>query len=294
MLVPTPAKIRCRQITDADLVAVAGLLAEGFPRRKLAHWRVGLDRMAERKTPDNTPKYGYCLEADGAMVGVILMISCEKMIDDSPSIFTNLASWYVKPDYRPYAHQLAAMALKNKTTSYTNVTAAPSTWQVVENQGYRKYCNGLYFAAAALARPKSGVEISDFAATSNQADVQSMNEFELCQRHVQWGCKVLVVKNSEKLSAFIFRRFAMRSGLIKLPAMFVVHAPSQDAVIELAGNIGRYFASQAAPLLAFDANGPISGLSGFYTEKRGRKFVKGPHQPRLCDLTDTEFSIFEI
>lgn len=294
MLAPTPAKIRCRQITETDLAAVAKLLAEGFPRRKAAHWKTGLDRMQGRKVPENSPQFGYCLDADGVLVGVILMIASERLIEGATGNFTNLASWYVKPEFRVYAHQLAAMALKNRATSYTNVTAAPSTWTVVENQGYRKYCNGVFFAAAALHSPQAGVVISSFSDVETRADVRNLPDFDLFKRHAQWGCTVIIAQADGKLAGFIFRRFAMRSGLIKLPAMFVIHAPSQTELLRFAGNFGRHFATKAAPLLVFDANGPIPGLSGFYTERRGRKFVKGPHQPQLCDLADTEFAIFEI
>jgi hypothetical protein len=42
----------------------------------------------------------------------------------------------------------------------------------------------------------------------------------------------------------------------------------------------------------FDATGPVAGLPGFYTERRGCKFFKGPNPPALCDLADTEFAIF--
>ena len=294
MLAPAPAKIRCRQIAESDLQAVAALLNEGFPRRRLKHWQDGLDHMASRSAPANTLQFGYCLEVGGKLVGVILMICSERPVNGEYATFINLASWYVKPDYRPYAHQLAAMALKNRTASYTNVTAAPSTWEVVEKQGYTKYCSGLFFAWAALAKPVTGVTIHKFSPVCKRADVRALRDFDLLQRHANWGCTVLILEEAGKLSGFIFRRFAARSGLIKLPAMFVVHAPSQDEVIRLAGNFGRYFIGQAAPILILDANGPISGLKGVYTEKRGRKFFKGPHQPALCALADTEFAIFEI
>lgn len=289
-----PAKIRCRQITELDLGAVARLLNEGFPRRRLKHWQDGLDHMTSRPVPANTPQFGYCLEVGGNLVGVILMICSDQLVSGENATFINLASWYVKPEYRPYAHQLAAMALKNRSATYTNATAAPSTWEVVEQQGYTKYCNGLFFAWAALAKPVTGIKIHKFLQISDRADVRARSDFELLQRHADWGCTVLIVEEAGKLQGFIFRRFAMRSGLIKLPAMFVVHAPSQDVVARLAGNFGRYFIRQAAPVLVMDANGPISGLKGIYTERRGRKFFKGPHQPALCALADTEFAIFEI
>jgi hypothetical protein len=294
MLAPAPAKIRCRQITSSGLAAVARLLAEGFPRRRHAFWQKGLERMARRQCPEGSPQFGYCLDADGQLVGVILMIASQRSINGVPATFTNLASWYVKPEFRPYAHQLAAMALKNRTTSYVNVTAAPSTWPVVESQGYRKYCNGLFFAWAALAKPQPTISIHGFSEVSARADVRAMAEFDILQRHAQWGCTVLVVEEAGKLSGFVFRRLAMRSGLISLPAMFAIHAPSRDELVRLAGNFGRYFIWSAAPILVMDANGPVPGLRGLFTEKRGRKFAKGPLQPDLCNLADTELAIFGI
>jgi hypothetical protein len=41
-----------------------------------------------------------------------------------------------------------------------------------------------------------------------------------------------------------------------------------------------------------DANGPIAGLAGIYSEARGRKYFRGLRQPRLGDLADTELAIF--
>jgi hypothetical protein len=43
-----------------------------------------------------------------------------------------------------------------------------------------------------------------------------------------------------------------------------------------------------------DANGPIAGLVGSYTETRGRKYFKGTLRPRLGDLTDTELVIYGL
>jgi hypothetical protein len=45
-------------------------------------------------------------------------------------------------------------------------------------------------------------------------------------------------------------------------------------------------------LVILDANAAVTGLAGFYTEARGRKYFKGPHRPRLGDLTDTELAIY--
>jgi hypothetical protein len=36
----------------------------------------------------------------------------------------------------------------------------------------------------------------------------------------------------------------------------------------------------------------VAGLPGVYSEVRGHKYFKGPHQPRLGDLADTELAIY--
>jgi hypothetical protein len=62
--------------------------------------------------------------------------------------------------------------------------------------------------------------------------------------------------------------------------------------VACAGAIGRFLLGRGKISVIMDANGPIDGLRGFYTEKRGRKYFKGPHQPSLGDLSDTELVVY--
>ena len=64
--------IRCRQIDESDLPAVAALLTRGFPNRNRQFWQHALDQLTQREPPPGLPKYGYLLETDGAPVGAIL------------------------------------------------------------------------------------------------------------------------------------------------------------------------------------------------------------------------------
>jgi hypothetical protein len=61
-----------------------------------------------------------------------------------------------------------------------------------------------------------------------------------------------------------------------------------DAVAEL---LTRGFAgiSGGAPAIQM---GKVSGLTGFHSNARGRKYFKGPHRPRLAGLTDTELVLY--
>lgn len=288
------SKVRCRLIADEDLAAVAALLDRGFPGHRRDHWSSGLARMSRRPVPENLPRYGYCLETEARIVGVLLLISATRRIADLDFPFINVASWYVEPDYRAYAQLLVSMALRNRAVTFTNVTPAPHTWPIVEAQGYERYCDGLFFAAAALKRPARGVSIMAFDTVAHDPAVQALPEYAMLERHHELGCRVLVVGEDGRLSGCVFRRYRIRSGRLALPAMLVIHAPDRPQLVRIAGNLGRWFLREAAPVLVMDANGPVAGLPGVYTARRGRKYYRGPQAPALCDLADTELVIFGV
>ncbi len=291
---PSPEdKLRCRLITDADLDAVAALLTEGFGKRERERWRCGLERLREREVPEGRPRYGYCLLAGSRLVGVILVISSLRERDGAAMPVANVASWYVQPEYRAYAQMLVSMALKQRDITYVNISAAPHTWPIVEKQGYSKYCNGLFVSFAALTPPQPGVEIITVRARGEVPEaVRQLPDLPLLQRHAGWGCESLVLRTGSALYPVVLRRFTIRKGQLRFPAMYVLHAPQRDALVRCCGNLGRHFLRRAAPILMFDATSAVAGLPGFYTERRGCKFFKGPNPPALCDLADTEFAIF--
>ena len=289
---PVTAKerVRCRPIGPADLGAVATLLCEGFAGRSRASIETGLARLTARDVPDGLQRYGYCLDTGSRLVGVILLIASERQTDSGTALFCNVASWYVLQDFRAYAQLLVSMALKNKQVTYTNVSPAPHTWEIVEKQGYTRYCNGLFLAAAILKRPAPGVVIEPFGAP----DHEGMADFAMLLRHQQMGCEVVVARSGNAIKGYVFRRYRIRAGRLPLPAMFVIHAPDRGELIRIAGNLGRHFMGKAAPFLVMDADGPVEGLRGIYTERRGRKYFKGPCRPALSDLADTEYAVFGV
>src|SRR5262249_25809791 len=89
--------IRTREIVESDLAEVVQLLAKGFRRRPPAYWRRGLDIMEKHPRPPELPKYGYLLEHNGRLVGVVLLISTTFRSDRSSATRCNVSSWYVDP-----------------------------------------------------------------------------------------------------------------------------------------------------------------------------------------------------
>ena len=285
-------KIRCREIAAGDVDSVADLLTRGFPGRSPGYWLAGLQRQASRAVPDGYPRYGYLLEAAGAVVGVLLLMYSGNANAGEPSLTCNVASWYVDPQFRNQASLLSGIALKHKHVTYLNVTPAPPTWPILEAQGYKRYCNGLFFAVPALSR--GGGTVTAIAAGSTQPDDLPASEFELLQRHASYGCLSLVCRNPQGATPLVMAPFRIRQGRIGLPAMQLIWCRNIDDFVACAGAVGRFLTMRGRLLVVVDANGPIGGLTGFYSEARGQRYYRGPNPPRLGDLSDTEYALYGL
>jgi hypothetical protein len=285
-------KIRCREIAAGDVDAVAGLLTRGFPGRPRTYWLNGLQRQAARTVPSSYPQYGYLLEAAGAVVGALLLMYSAKSTGGGTALTCNVASWYVDPQFRNQASLLSAIALKHKHVTYANVTPAQATWKILEAQGYKRYCNGLFFALPALSR--GGGTISVVTADGARPDDVSQNEFDLLTRHAGYGCLSLICRTPSGAMPLVLAPFRIRQGRIGLPAMQLIYCRSIDDFAACAGAVGRFLLTRGKPVVIVDANGPIQGLLGIFSGARGQKYFRGPNPPRLGDLADTEFALYGI
>src|SRR5215813_15333905 len=100
--------LRCRQIEERDIEAVASLLTHGFPTRERQFWLRAFAQLRRHATPPGLPKYGYLLESDGRPVGTVLLICSLVPAGDEDATRCNLSSWYVDPVFRAYAPMLVS------------------------------------------------------------------------------------------------------------------------------------------------------------------------------------------
>ena len=286
------AKPGFREIQESDLEAIADLLTRGFVHRSRQYWMRGLRRQGARSLPPDVPRFGYLMESDGKPVGCLLLIYSTKTIDGTTTICCNNSSWYVDPEFRNYAALFASMTQKRKDVTYFNVTPATATWPILEAQGFRIYCRGLYFSFPILSRNGRGMRVE--AVTPDTAAVAGLpdDELLLLKRHAGYGCLSLVCRTADEVLPFVFFPLRKRRGIIPLPALQLGFCREISDYAGCTGAIGRYLLRRGSPVVILDANGPIAGLAGIYSEARGRKYFKGPHQPRLGDLADTELAIF--
>ncbi|HEY3679182.1 MAG TPA: acyl-CoA acyltransferase [Bradyrhizobium sp.] len=286
-------KIRCREISATDIDAVADLLTRGFYGRSRDYWMLGLRRQAEREVPNGYPRFGYMIDNNGVPAGVLLLIYTARNDGADTAIYCNLSSWYVEPAFRNYAPMLTKIAQKNKEVTYINISPATWTWPIIETQGFSAYCNGLFFSMPALSRVPAGMRIETITPDTRAVAGLSTTEIGILARHARYGCLSLVCRtaNGDTLP-FILLPVRIRRGWIAPPAMQLIYCRDIPDYVKCAGVIGRHLLRQGKISVLLDSNGPMPGLVGFFSTARGRKYSKGPHQPRLADLTDTELVLY--
>jgi hypothetical protein len=287
------AKLRCREITAADLDAVADLLTRGFVGRSRDYWMQGLRRQAAREVPNGYPRFGYMLDHDGAVAGVLLLLYTARTDGTDAAIQCNLSSWYVEPAFRNYAPMLTKIAQRHKEVTYLNISPATWTWPIIEAQGFSSYCSGLFFSIPLLSRAARGMTVETIAPETRAVEGLSESEAELLARHARYGCLSLVCRTpGREPLPFVLSPMRIRRGLIAPPAMQLIYCRDIAEFVACAGSIGRALIRHGKISVILDANAPVAGLIGIFSRARGRKYFKGPHRPRLADLTDTELVLY--
>ncbi|MBI5132975.1 MAG: acyl-CoA acyltransferase [Rhodopseudomonas palustris] len=285
-------KVRCREIAEADIEAVSELLTRGFVGRTRDYWLRGLHRQSEREIPAGCPRYGYLLENGGRPVGVLLLLYTQRIEAGEPTIRCNVSSWYVQPEFRNYATLLTSMAQKNKQVTYVNISPAANTWPIIEAQGFRRYCSGMMFAVPALSRTEPGMRVEIVTAASPAIPGLPPADLDLLRSHADYGCLSLLCRVGDEAMPFIMVPKRIKHGRFPTPGMQLVYCRDTAELVRCAGALGRFLLRRGRPLLIVDANAPIDGLRGVYSETRGRKYFKGPNPPRLADLAETELVLY--
>jgi hypothetical protein len=289
MISPANYKIRTREITRPDFLAVADLLRSGFRTRSRQFWNQVLESLMRRAPLPGFPQYGYLLEAGNETVGVILQIFSKRKSGSEESIRCNVSSWFVRSEFRSYAALLVSKVLNHENVTYLNITAARHTWPILLAQKYAAYSDGVFVACSAIQPARTPMRILD-AHELPDAPFEPA-ERELLLEHQQFGCVSLWGETPERAYPFVFR---LRSVKGILPIAQLVYCNNTDDFVRSAGTLGRHLAMRGSPLVAIDANGPVQGLVGKYFEGRMKRFFKGPHKPALGDLAYTETAMFGI
>jgi hypothetical protein len=275
--------VRRRQIQEADLGAVAALLARGFRLRTKAYWLRGLAKMAARAVPQGYSRYGLLLESQGRVVGAILTIYSSVPANGGFAVRCNLSSWYLDPEFRTYAPLLASF--RDSAVTYVNISPAPNTWPTIEAQGFSCIREGWFLSFPALSRRKPSGRILSLSGAPHD-----LPERVLLEEHAASGCIVFVLESAGEHFPFVF---APRPLLHRaLPGIKLAYCRDLADYIRFAGTIGRHLLLRGMPAVVVDNDPRVRELTGFPIERTRRYYVRGPHPPRSGDLAYTETVFF--
>ena len=232
----TPAKIKSRQIKDADVPQVVELLTHAFAaHRTRKFWQQIFACLGKRSLPAELPRYGFVIESDDKMVGVLLMIFSTMWEGGKVKTRCNVSSWYVEKEFRGYAQMLVSQALKYKQATVFNVSASPHTRPMAEIRGFRRSSNGMFAAIPMLSRaPATGpVRVIDARV---QPDVPfDQHDRNLLLEHAEFGCTSLWCVTPERAYPFVFRPRHVKSIL---RAQQLVYCSSSTTLCGLPGRSG--------------------------------------------------------
>lgn len=275
-------RMACREIVESDLAVVGALLCEGFPDRTHAYWAAGLRRLAAHTPAADLPRFGYVLCADGAPVGVLLLIGAPT--GETGERLCNVSSWYVRPAYRAFAAVLNQRAVHRPGVTYVNISPAPHTRPMIAALGFVQRSAGVFLAPAV---PAPGPRAIVHAAGSDRMPPAAGR---LLADHAAFGCLPLWLETPEGGYPVVFRRRAL--GRFRLPCAMLIHCPSLELVEHYAGPLSVALLRRGLPLILASTPRPLRSFVGRHYPARLPIYAKGPAPLAPGDLGYTEAALF--
>jgi len=283
------AHVKCRQIQDTDLAAVANLLNVSFPVYSNLIFLHALMKLAARPQLEGFPRFGYMLESDGTVVGVLLTITSRSGNSPDAAVKCNVSCWCVTPRFRPYASMLLSRIPRTPESTVINISPHVDTWGTIGAQGFRRFSNGQFVACPALAPQRWRVTVEKFTPTIAVADRLAIEERNLLLDHAGFGCISIVCTVDNFCYPFVFR---IRRRRLLPPCARLIYCRDIEDLTRFPGAIGRFLALRGAPWLLAATNGPLAGVPGKYIPNKAPMYFRGKQTPRIGDLSYTEAALF--
>jgi hypothetical protein len=230
---------------------------------------------------------GHVLEADDGIVGVLLTLYRPDRREGEA--LCNLSSWHVDPDYRHLGMMLDRAATRDKAVTYLNISPEAHTRPLIKAMGYASLNEDTLIVLPFLSRPVPGVRIDVYDPLKHDGPLG--DRARLARDHAAMGCRVLCAKEADgRLSLFVFQDKPL-PGLRK-GAAHLIHTEDMQALVRLAGPLGRALAAQGRFVWKIDGAAMPKGLFGVAFKGRSARWAKGAHPPGPNDFAYSELVIF--
>jgi hypothetical protein len=205
-------------VTENDLPAACHFLARSFHAESASDTWMAAFR---QQWAAQQPNYGFMLQDNGAIVGVIGAIYSDQTIRGRRERFCNINNWYVEPAYRRHSIMLLSRLLAQKDVHFTNFRPRPDLislfmalkFQFVDDGRITYFLNGPRLTP--LRRSEVLTDPSAAAAALGEADAKVFRDHLNCPGLKQ----VAVGSRADGFCHVAFYRTAIRH----IPCILVLH-----------------------------------------------------------------------
>ena len=213
MPAPVPP-LRCRQIGESDIAAVAALLARGFHNRDRQFWLRAFAQLRVASRRRGCRNMVTSWKAAACRSGRFSLSArwCARRAQPARSFpAATCRAGTSNPSFRAYAPLLVSQALRHKHVTYLNVSPAPHTRPIIEAQGFSRYCDGVFVAVPMLnGLYGGGVGLQRGGAVAlTHAGLIPSNR--MLVQHAALGCISLWCTHAQSAYPFVFRTRLVKS-----------------------------------------------------------------------------------
>lgn len=281
-------------IDEQNVGDVVDLLSSDFRSRSREFWASGIEKLmaspahAEQKRP-----VGYTLQADGALVGVGLTAETPDWhpeLAETGKRRINLASWYIKPEYRWRLPVLLRKMLKDKAATYTDLSPTPKVQPILESLGFDPLNNGVLvvnLAAAAVQSCSEGTISEELSEYKDPALCRMIKE------HESYGCLSFEIADAEKSTPLLLKS----SSLKRVPALEVIYCQDADLLRTCLPLLASHLVKRGYLAMVLDVPVGVAShtsWSQFAFPQRRRRYAKNATATNGIDRTYSEMVFFDF
>ncbi|MEF7613765.1 hypothetical protein V4F39_07560 [Aquincola sp. MAHUQ-54] len=255
----------------AEFPAAMDLLALGYPRTPRSFWEAGRRRLQAVPPNQADQPLGMFLEHEGRRRGLVLGFSGKSAEGQHNR---NLSSWFIDPSARVHALWMARELCPDAcATAFTLLTPVRAVRRLFRHVPFRAVSHQavVVWTPKVAMRARPGVRLLGRAATVEA--VRDPWTRRALEDHGRLGCLVCGIEVGGSVVPLVFRA---RRRVRLLPVAELIYTPSVAAVVEHAGNIGRYLLQRGWPCMEFEA-AEDEELPFPCTRLFRRRFARGPY-----------------
>lgn len=281
--------MKIRLIGKDDCEEVIALLCEGFPRRDRAYWARAFHHLDQRPEVSGFPKYGYLIEDQGSVQGVLLILTADLGMGFAGGLRSNMSSWYVREPWRKYATFMLRAGMKAQGGCYTDLSPAPQVVQINAALGFKPYTGGSILLDARSALRGGGKASFWDGATETEGSERLATALKaVARRHIGYGCTALLVSGPTGPHLALYRIKKLKRVIPA--ARFVYGDPA--LLVGSAGAVMRALLRRGVPLAQIDAPLGVSGRDVRLMPTRDLRYATGSAPPLAGDLLESEIAVF--